>query len=1322
MSKSQQDVYFNQMMASFRQPQRHQTFPLVSTRAYPNPIRTHASTVPNLHTTGYHGVTGYPPSNLAIASAPNLDLCTPNDPRISSPNPTASIPPLAVFSGFDPFQSNDFRSPSWPFDTFGGPNESNPHFDPALTTLMMSPETYPSPQVHDESFEMDVFNLEAPAGSSEDTYIEPRIDTHVGPSVELAGVPLQLQNRCLPRRSSSSGVLMPSILYGDLSLLPQAEQRPGDEALAFEPGASVGERPTILFNFRHLDFKDPAQSRQRRVRHNGHKDGRPCTRYELAQVVSKQLLKVPGFGGLHISIDGLAVPQENIVLLRVDHVSQGTLQPILGYTLSLAQFAQGDNTPLFVIMNGELKILPIYAEVGAPRHRRLSRGLRLLLGAALLLAGLQYLHLASGTWSERESVQVPLRAPEWLDKCRLLNVKPGPPPDFHTRKHSDRFVPGMPAALITNATIWTGGDNGNEVIKGDVLLADGLIKRIGAIDASLLSQYPDIKHVNGHGKWLTPGQVMACNIIVDTADRRVSSIVDMHSHLGVDSAPALNGANDGNSAHGPILPWLRALDGLNTRDDAYALSISGGLTTANVLPGSANAIGGQAVLIKLRHTDDRAPTGMLLENPYETNRSVYDPHVSFRYRQLKQACGENPHGWNGLTRMDTAWKFREAYETARKIKVAQDEFCAKAMDGDWAGLGDYPEDLQWEALVDVLRGRVKVHTHCYETVDLDDLVRISNEFKFPIAAFHHAHETYLVPDTLKAAYGHPPASALFATEARYKREAFRGSEFAPKILAEHGLQVVMKSDHPVLNSRYLLFEAQQAHYYGLPPNLALAAVTSTPATVLGQSHRIGFLRPGYDADVVLWDSHPLSLGATPQQVWIDGIPQFSAPHLLSKPDSFQVVPKTPNWDQEIKETMKYDGLPPLMPRPASAETVVFNNIRNLWLRDAGRLHDAFSTKGASASGDGVVIVRRGAELAFCAHPSECGAKLAGLDATNAEFVDLEGGAISPALTSVGTLLGLAEIDQEPSTHDGEVADALNEAIPDLAGGSGALIRAVDGLIFGTRDALLAYRAGVTTAISAPESYGFMLGLNAAFSTGAAHRLARGAVVQETGAVHVAIHMGAKASVSTQIATLRALFLGNGTSGDVADWFARIRAGGPPLVVHAQSADVIASVVALKKEVEARGGARMRWTIMGATEAPLLARELGEAGVGVIFTRARPFPEAWENRRMVPGPPLTPKSALVIMKENNVTAGIGITETWDARNARFDLAWAALEADGAFSKADALALASLNVETLLGVESDGLQGDLVATKGGDLFGFSSKVVGVISARRGLVDLL
>ncbi|RPD56489.1 composite domain of metallo-dependent hydrolase [Lentinus tigrinus ALCF2SS1-7] len=953
-------------------------------------------------------------------------------------------------------------------------------------------------------------------------------------------------------------------------------------------------------------------------------------------------------------------------------------------------------------MREEQGKLPSFTqETSPPRRGQSSRRLRIVLTVVLSLVAFQYLPLSSVLSSTSGSVQVPLRAPEWLAKCELLNAKPGPPPDFNTRTQSDRFALGTKPTLITNATIWTGGVDGLEVLKGDILLDRGIIKRVGVIDRHTLAGYIDLVRIDAKGQWVSPG------------------IVDLHSHIGADSLPELNGSDDTNSYKGPVLPWLRVLDGLNTRDEAYKLSISGGITTALVLPGSANAIGGQGALIKLRPTADRSPTGMLLESPYERNGSVYDPRAYFRYRQMKHACGENPDGVYSMTRMDTAWSFRQAYEHARKIKESQDDFCSKATRGDWGGLGDFPEDLQWEALVDVLRGRVKVQTHCYETVDLDDLVRITNEFKFPIAAFHHAHETYLVPGTLKSAYGHPPAVALFATQARYKREAFRGSEFAPRILAENDLQVVMKSDHPVLNSRFLVYEAQQAHYYGLPHNLALASVTSTPAKVMGMEHRIGYVKEGYDADLVLWDSHPLALGATPQQVWIDGIAQIDTPYLLSKPAAFQKRPETPNFDKEKDETLKYDGLPPLEPKPSRSRTVVFTNVKTVYRRDEQRIRETFTAVSDDVLSAGVVVVHDGQVQCVGSATSACASSV--LPSEDVEHIDLEGGSITPGLVSAGSALGLSEIDQEESTQDGYVADALSEGVPSLAGGPGALIRAADGLIFGTRDALLAYRSGVTAGIVAPQTRGFLAGLNTAFSTGASHRLEDGALLQEAGAVHVAIHRVGSPSVSTQIAALRRLLLGE-TTGDVKVWFDKIKAGEAPLVIGAASADIIASIVALKAEAEAKLKTSLKFTIVGGAEAHILAKELGAANVGVILAPARPFPNSWEERRILPGPPLSEKSAVATLLDHNVTVGLGIaSEGWDARNACFDVAWAALDANGEISKTDALALASVNLEKLLGIKTDNLEGDLVATSGGDLLEFS-KVVGVISPRRGVVDII
>lgn len=159
----------------------------------------------------------------------------------------------------------------------------------------------------------------------------------------------------------------------------------------------------------------------------------------------------------------------------------------------------------------------------------------------------------------------------------------------------------------------------------------------------------------------------------------------------------------------------------------------------------------------------------------------------------KMATGENIHGLYGDTRMDQAFNFRLAFTSAAELRDKQDAWCASGK----ANAEKFPDDLKWEALADALRGNLRIQVHTYETTDVDQLMRLTNEFKFELAAVHHAHEAYLVPEALKKAWGTPPAAAIFATNARYKREASRGSEFAPKLLADAGISVVMKSDHPV---------------------------------------------------------------------------------------------------------------------------------------------------------------------------------------------------------------------------------------------------------------------------------------------------------------------------------------------------------------------------------------------------------------------------------------------------------------------------------------------------------------------------------------------
>ncbi|KAF7330294.1 Carbohydrate esterase family 9 protein [Mycena venus] len=882
--------------------------------------------------------------------------------------------------------------------------------------------------------------------------------------------------------------------------------------------------------------------------------------------------------------------------------------------------------------------------------------------------------------------------------------------------------------------MWTGRNNGTEVFAGDILIDKGLIKGVGHFGSALLKKYgSDLVVIDAQNAWVTPG------------------IVDIHSHMGNEPSPALEGASDGNSQKGTIQPWLRSLDALNTHDDSYALSIAGGVTTSLILPGSGDAIGGQAFVIKLRKTAERSSTSMVLEPPYTVNSSFPDPARIPRWRHMKsvfseialsvlishadmlaariQATGTVALGWIqymlsvtrqslslfkqlSMTRVDC-----HRYNTASQIKKQQDEYCSKVQANEWDGLGEFPENLQWEALVDVVRGRVKVQIHCYEAVDFDGIVRLSNEFKFPVSAFHHAAEAYLVPDLIKKTYGPTPAIAMFATNARYKREAYRHSEFAPRILADNGMTVIMKSDHSVMNSRYLMYEAQQAYFYGLPENLAIASVISKPAEVMGMGHRIGYIKEGWDADLVIWDSHPLALGATPVQVFIDGIPQLEDVHVVQKPKAFQRAPSVPNFDKEAQEAVEYEGLPPLEPNTAKTRPVVFINVQSVFTPDAEGIQQAFlaadnSTLGTVVAEDGHITC-----IGVCS-----------TDFVDATIIDLQAGSITPGLVSFGSPLGLNHIEGEPSTTDGPIYDPLSDAgVPEIVGGDGAIIRAADGLLFQTRDALLAYRAGVTSAIVAPAASvfpsGVFSGLGVSFSLGAAHKLEKGAVLQEVTGLHMAVAQALPGpSVSTQIAALRRLLL-RPVEGPSKEWFLKVTSGEIPLVVFAHGADIIASLILLKKEVENAYGQTIQMTITGATEAHLLAKELGEAGVGVILNPARPFPYFWEMRRILPGPPTTEHTAVSALMAHNVTVGLGVMEIWEARNTRFEVAWASLASGGKMSRADVLALGSTNVAKLLGAKAPRiLTQDLVATKGGDLLSFDSKVVAVISASRGLVDLL
>ncbi|KAF9488505.1 hypothetical protein BDN71DRAFT_1485080 [Pleurotus eryngii] len=719
------------------------------------------------------------------------------------------------------------------------------------------------------------------------------------------------------------------------------------------------------------------------------------------------------------------------------------------------------------------------------------------------------------------------------------------------------------------------------------------------------------------------------------------------------------GASDGNSRNGPILPVLRSIDRLNTHDESHILVMAGGVTTAQALPGSAlflgldgsnrQITGGQSFRIKLRPTNERSVISKVVEPPYTLlNGSRYgegdwDFEARPRWRHVKHACGENPDRRYGFTSMDAAWVYRNAYNEAKNIKDQQDEFCSQLLNGELRRAEEeFPESpLETEALVDVLRGRVKLSIHCYEG---SFGLNLSNEFKFLIAFLHHTSETYLVPELLRRTwvlYYYLPL--YYDNVLTKKREAYRDSEFAPKVLADYGIPVVMKSDHPVLNNRYLLYEAQQAHFYGLNPTKAFESVTMTPAKAAGLGHRLGYV----SEDIVVWDFHPLTLGATPQRV----------------------PPKTPDFEKEAREAVENDGLPPF---EASiiirGKLVVLKNLSTGYIRD----------------GDGV-------------NPEDF------------EEIDLEGGVILPGLTTFGSSIGLTEIAREPTTNDGNAVEPFS-AIPPLLGGPlETFVHAEDGLQFGGRNTLLACRGGITQAIVAPVGSRFGFGSATAFSTAASNALRQGAVIQNTTALHMSITHQNDISVSTQIAALRRCLLqstGERQSTDAV------------VVIHVDSADIMATLIKLKREYHETTEQNVRFTFAGGTEAHLLADDIAKENISVIFTPSRPFPVDWDKRRILPGPPLTSDTQISYLLRKGMNVGLGTVDDFDARNARFDAEWAQVSSGG-YRQSKAIELVTVNLERALSVTES--NSDMVVLKGGSI-GFKGKLFSVTSKRRGVVEIL
>jgi hypothetical protein len=193
----------------------------------------------------------------------------------------------------------------------------------------------------------------------------------------------------------------------------------------------------------------------------------------------------------------------------------------------------------------------------------------------------------------------------------------------------------------------------------------------------------------------------------------------------------------------------------------------------------------------------------------------------------------------------------------------------------------------------------------------------------------------------------------------------------------------------------------------------------------------------------------MALGATPSQVFIDGIAQLETPYIIPKPKNYQRTPRVPNFNNDAQKAVDYEGLPPLVPKKFPIDTtIIFKNVKSLYQKKGGIIEQVLFPQ--DMGGFSTVVIRNGSIV--CSGDELC-STVAPLDPSTFLTIDLEGGSISPGFVSFGSPLGLQHMDQEPSTNDGIVYDPLLQPIPNILAGNSAIIHAVDGLEYGGRDAL-----------------------------------------------------------------------------------------------------------------------------------------------------------------------------------------------------------------------------------------------------------------------------
>jgi imidazolonepropionase-like amidohydrolase len=388
--------------------------------------------------------------------------------------------------------------------------------------------------------------------------------------------------------------------------------------------------------------------------------------------------------------------------------------------------------------------------------------------------------------------------------------------------------------LLRGATVLDGA--GGRLDDADVLLRDG---KIAAIGNALSADGADV--VDASGLWVTPG------------------VIDVHSHLGVYPQPEVSAHSDGNEVTDPNTAQVWAEHSVWPQDPGFVAALAGGVTSLQILPGSANLFGGRGVTLK------NVP-----------GRSVQEMKFPGAPYSLKMACGENPKRVYGTgkgrapgSRMGNVAGYREGWIKALDYR---DKMAAAA-----EGKGEAPvRDLQLETLVGVLDGEILIHNHCYRADEMAVMFEIAKEFDYKITAFHHGVEAYKIADLLAE---NDTCAAVWADWYGFKMEAFDGIRENAAIIDQAGACAIIHSDDPHgiqrLNQEAAkVIGAAARAGIDIAPERAVRWFTGNAAKALGIADDVGTLAVGKMADVTVWSGSPFSVYTKVEKVYIDGALAF----------------------------------------------------------------------------------------------------------------------------------------------------------------------------------------------------------------------------------------------------------------------------------------------------------------------------------------------------------------------------------------------------------------------------------------------------------------